>query len=222
MSLLPLPSAARTSPTRVRRCTAPAGVVSKLFELTTPISFNFTFFLPLVLLPFLRILRRTALPQFPLFLHLSVNMPGDLKALILVGGTCLFLEPPNALDLIATSSNLSSRDSNPSRGPPKSLFGQTRLRSRCIGTGFGTRLRPLTLTLPKPLVPFANKAILLHLVENLVKVSSHYSHTLARPVESRCGDPECSGSTPKRPRRVRERVLLEISLERQSFPSSVR
>lgn len=35
--------------------------------------------------------------------------------------------------------------------------------------GFGTRLRPLTLTYPKPLVPFANKAIILHLVENLVK-----------------------------------------------------
>ncbi|GEM09943.1 mannose-1-phosphate guanylyltransferase [Rhodotorula toruloides] len=34
---------------------------------------------------------------------------------------------------------------------------------------FGTRLRPLTLTYPKPLVPFANKAIILHLVENLVK-----------------------------------------------------
>ncbi|BGP72619.1 mannose-1-phosphate guanyltransferase [Rhodotorula toruloides] len=51
---------------------------------------------------------------------LSTKMPGDLKALILVGG-------------------------------------------------FGTRLRPLTLTYPKPLVPFANKAIILHLVENLVK-----------------------------------------------------
>ncbi|ORY81241.1 mannose-1-phosphate guanylyltransferase [Leucosporidium creatinivorum] len=36
-------------------------------------------------------------------------------------------------------------------------------------TGFGTRLRPLTLTLPKPLVPFANRAMLLHHIEALVK-----------------------------------------------------
>jgi choline kinase len=36
--------------------------------------------------------------------------------------------------------------------------------------GFGTRLRPLTLSTPKPLVEFANKAILLHQVEALVQV----------------------------------------------------
>ena len=34
--------------------------------------------------------------------------------------------------------------------------------------GFGTRLRPLTLSKPKPLVEFANKSILLHQVEALV------------------------------------------------------
>eukprot|EP01094_Clydonella_sp_ATCC50884_P021320 TRINITY_DN4678_c0_g1_i1.p1 TRINITY_DN4678_c0_g1~~TRINITY_DN4678_c0_g1_i1.p1 ORF type:complete len:378 (+),score=130.98 TRINITY_DN4678_c0_g1_i1:55-1134(+) len=34
--------------------------------------------------------------------------------------------------------------------------------------GFGTRLRPLTLTLPKPLVPFSNQAIVMHQIEALV------------------------------------------------------
>ena len=33
--------------------------------------------------------------------------------------------------------------------------------------GFGTRLRPLTLDCPKPLVPFANKPIVVHQIEAL-------------------------------------------------------
>lgn len=37
--------------------------------------------------------------------------------------------------------------------------------------GFGTRLRPLTLSRPKPLVEFANKPILLHQIEALAEVS---------------------------------------------------
>jgi len=35
--------------------------------------------------------------------------------------------------------------------------------------GFGTRLRPLTLTLPKPLVPFANEPMIMHQIKALVK-----------------------------------------------------
>ena len=36
--------------------------------------------------------------------------------------------------------------------------------------GFGTRLRPLTLTIPKPIVEFANRAMVLHQIEALAKV----------------------------------------------------
>jgi len=35
--------------------------------------------------------------------------------------------------------------------------------------GFGTRLRPMTLTVPKPLVDFGNKPILCHQIEALAK-----------------------------------------------------
>ena len=36
--------------------------------------------------------------------------------------------------------------------------------------GFGTRLRPLTLSVPKPLVPFANRPILEHQIAALAAV----------------------------------------------------
>lgn len=41
-------------------------------------------------------------------------------------------------------------------------------RALILVGGFGTRLRPLTLSCPKPLVDFANKPILLHQIEALV------------------------------------------------------
>jgi mannose-1-phosphate guanylyltransferase len=36
--------------------------------------------------------------------------------------------------------------------------------------GYGTRLRPLTLTVPKPMVEFGDKPILCHQIEALAKV----------------------------------------------------
>ena len=39
--------------------------------------------------------------------------------------------------------------------------------------GYGTRLRPLTLSRPKPLVEFANKPMLLHQIEALVGAGVH-------------------------------------------------
>ena len=44
------------------------------------------------------------------------------------------------------------------------------LKALILVGGFGTRLRPLTFTKPKPLVEFCNKPILLHQIEALVKV----------------------------------------------------
>lgn len=44
------------------------------------------------------------------------------------------------------------------------------LKAIILVGGYGTRLRPLTFTCPKPLVPFANKPIVMHQIEALVKV----------------------------------------------------
>lgn len=43
------------------------------------------------------------------------------------------------------------------------------MRALILVGGYGTRLRPLTLSQPKPLVEFANKPILLHQIEALVE-----------------------------------------------------
>jgi len=47
--------------------------------------------------------------------------------------------------------------------------GKKGLRALILVGGYGTRLRPLTLSRPKPLVEFANKPILLHQMEALVE-----------------------------------------------------
>lgn len=44
------------------------------------------------------------------------------------------------------------------------------MRALILVGGFGTRLRPLTLTVPKPLVPFCNKPMIIHQVEALKQV----------------------------------------------------
>ena len=43
-----------------------------------------------------------------------------------------------------------------------------KMKALILVGGYGTRLRPLTLSRPKPLVEFANKSMLLHQIEALV------------------------------------------------------
>lgn len=53
-------------------------------------------------------------------------------------------------------------------GSPNPAAGGNGTRALILVGGYGTRLRPLTLSTPKPLVEFANKPILLHQLEALV------------------------------------------------------
>jgi len=43
------------------------------------------------------------------------------------------------------------------------------MKAIIIAGGLGTRLRPLTLNTPKPIVPVANRALVIHQIEHLVK-----------------------------------------------------
>merc|ERR1711997_1284130 len=52
-------------------------------------------------------------------------------------------------------------------GQDRSMLGG--MKALILVGGYGTRLRPLTLSKPKPLVEFANKPILLHQIEALVQ-----------------------------------------------------
>jgi mannose-1-phosphate guanylyltransferase len=53
--------------------------------------------------------------------------------------------------------------------PPPTPQRHHTMKALILVGGFGTRLRPLTLSLPKPLVPFANQPMVIHQIEALVK-----------------------------------------------------
>merc|ERR1711939_1181791 len=58
---------------------------------------------------------------------------------------------------------------SPSSSTPETMSYSGELKALILVGGFGTRLRPLTLTLPKPLVDFCNKPMIMHQIEALVK-----------------------------------------------------
>jgi mannose-1-phosphate guanylyltransferase len=53
--------------------------------------------------------------------------------------------------------------------------GQGGLKALILVGGYGTRLRPLTFSMPKPLVPFANEAIMSHQIKALAAVRGFHS-----------------------------------------------
>jgi NDP-sugar pyrophosphorylase family protein len=63
----------------------------------------------------------------------------------------------------------------------QSFIADSQSLSDPLCAGFGTRLRPLTLTLPKPLVEFCNKPMILHQIEALANVGTRH----ARPPSPR-------------------------------------
>ena len=50
------------------------------------------------------------------------------------------------------------------------MSDQKKLKALILVGGFGTRLRPLTFSKPKPLVEFINKPMLVHQIEALKEV----------------------------------------------------
>ena len=61
---------------------------------------------------------------------------------------------------------LSERRDKPTKKLSETKLGN--MKALILVGGYGTRLRPLTLSRPKPLVEFANKPMLLHQIEALV------------------------------------------------------
>ena len=55
----------------------------------------------------------------------------------------------------------------------KAAKRKSKMKALILVGGYGTRLRPLTLSLPKPLIHFINKPMLVHQIEALKEVCVH-------------------------------------------------
>jgi GTP:adenosylcobinamide-phosphate guanylyltransferase len=73
-----------------------------------------------------------------------------------------------------------------------------RLAALVLVGGFGTRLRPLTLTTSKPLVPFCNEPILVHQIKALAAVGvTEVRHRLGAAHSPACPRaPACASAHP--------------------------
>ncbi|CAL5326813.1 unnamed protein product [Camellia sinensis] len=76
--------------------------------------------------------------------------------------------------------------------------GHLTMKALILVGGFGTRLRPLTLSVPKPLVDFANKPMILHQIEALkaigvseVVLAINYQPEVALVPGDAFGDDSC-------------------------------
>ena len=61
--------------------------------------------------------------------------------------------------------------SAPPRRPPQ--HRPTTVRAMILAAGLGSRLRPLTTHLPKPLVPILNRPLLWHLIRRIKQAGIH-------------------------------------------------
>ena len=69
----------------------------------------------------------------------------------------------------------------------KCVVADQSMKALILVGGYGTRLRPLTLSRPKPLVEFANKPMMMHQIEALVKVCHVYEfYAIYTSVDAPC------------------------------------